>query len=122
MTVTVAEIPDEKVASKAERKSKAPEAKTNRLGLVLSELSDKQREELGVASGLIVEELREGSRGEFRPGDVLLAMIVKGSNTELKTVDQFNKLLAQIDKASNITFLVKRGEQQSFVTIKGGDK
>jgi serine protease Do len=47
---------------------------------------------------------------------------VKGVNTELKTVAQFNKLLDQTDKASTMTFLVRRGEQQIFVTIRGNEK
>ena len=49
-------------------------------------------------------------------------MIVKGVNTELKTVERFNKLLAQTDKSSTMTFLVRRGEQQLFVTVRGGEK
>jgi serine protease Do len=120
-TVTVAEIPEEKVA-KNEPRGKAPEAKSNRLGLVLSELDAKQREELKLASGLLVDEVRNEARADFRRGDILLAMIVKGVNAELKTVEQFNKVLAQTDKSSNITFLVRRGEQQVFVTVRGGDK
>jgi serine protease Do len=121
MSVVVAEIPDDKTA-KSEAREKKPEAKANRLGLVLSEVTDKQKEQLGVASGLLVEDLRENSKGDFRPGDVLLAMIVKGANTELKTVEQFNKLLAQTDKGSSVTFLVRRGEQQVFVTVRGNEK
>ncbi len=119
--VAVAEIQDEKVA-KTERSGKAPEAKSNRLGLVLSELSEKQRERLNINSGLMVEDVRENSRGDFRPGDVLLAMIVKGNNTEIKSVEQFNKLLAQTDKASSITLMVRRDDQQIFVTVKGNEK
>jgi serine protease Do len=34
-------------------------------------------------------------------------------------VDQFNKLLAQFEKGSNVTLLIRRGEMQTFVTIKG---
>jgi len=38
-------------------------------------------------------------------------------------VDQFNKMLSQLDKTATITLLVRRGEQQTYVTIKGlGEK
>ncbi len=123
VSVSVIEIQEDKVA-KAETPGKKPEAKqqNNRLGLVLSELTAKQKEQLGVSAGLVVEELRENSRGDFRPGDVLMAMIVKGTNTELKSVEQFNKLLAQVDKTANMTFLTRRGEQQLFVTVRGREK
>jgi serine protease Do len=122
VTVLVAEIPEDKIAKVEKGGGKSPEAKSNRLGLVVSELTEKQREKLNVTSGLLVEDVRENSRGDFRPGDVLLAMIVKGVNTELKSVEQFNKLLAQTDKASSMTLLVRREDQQVFVTIKGNEK
>jgi serine protease Do len=122
VTVVVAEIPEDKIVKAEKGGGKSPEAKSNRLGLVVSELSEKQREKLNVTSGLLVEDVRENSRGDFRPGDVLLAMIVKGVNTELKSVEQFNKLLAQTDKASSMTLLVRREDQQVFVTIKGNEK
>jgi serine protease Do len=123
VTVAVVEIQeDTDKAAKTEKSGKTPEAKSNRLGLVVAELSEKQREQLNVTSGLLVEDIRENSRGDFRPGDVLMAMIVKGVNTELKSVAQFNKLLDQTDKAATITFLVRRGEQQIFVTIRGNEK
>jgi serine protease Do len=122
VTVLVAEIPEDKVAKAEKGSGKSPEVKSNRLGLVVSELTEKQREKLNVGSGLLVEDVRENSRGDFRPGDILLAMIVKGVNTELKTVEQFNKLLAQADKTSSMTLLVRRDDQQVFVTIRGNDK
>jgi serine protease Do len=122
ISVQVAEIPEDKVTKTEKSGAKSPEAKSNRLGLVVSELSERQREKLNLESGLLVEDVRENSRGDFRPGDILLAMIVKGANTELRTVEQFNKLLAQTDKTSSMTLLVRREDQQVFVTIRGHDK
>jgi len=71
-------------------------------------------------SGLLVEDVRgTTSRADLRPGDIIVALISKGATTEVKTVDQFNKLLAQFEKGSNVTLLIRRGEIQTFVTIKG---
>lgn len=39
--------------------------------------------------------------------------------TELKTADQFNKLLAQIDKATTLTLRIKRGDNNVFATVRG---
>ena len=50
---------------------------------------------------------------------VILALIARGENIEIKSVGQFNKLLGQFDKGANITLLIRRGELQTFVTIKG---
>jgi len=119
LSVTVAEIPAEKVASRESKGAKPAEATANRLGLVLSELSDEQRKELNVAGGVVVDEVRGQARGDLRKGDIILALIHKGNNTEAKTVTQFNKALNAIDKAATVTLHVRRGENQSFITIKG---
>ena len=119
ITVIVGEMLDEKQASsKPQRGSKPAEQTANRLGLVVSELTVDQKRELKMNSGLLIEEVR-GSRSELRPGDIIIAMISKGATTEIKTAEQLNKLLAQFEKGSNVTLLVRRGEMQTFVTIKG---
>lgn len=124
LAVTVGEIPEEKSAQRSQKRAKQAEAAANRLGLVLSELTPEQKRDLKVANGLLIEDVRaNGSRAELRQGDVILAVVHKGSSTEAKSVDQFNKLLSQIDKSATITLLVKRGEQQTYITLKGhGDK
>jgi serine protease Do len=122
LTVTVGEIPDDKVAGRTPKKA-APEVAANRLGLVLSELTPEQRKELKLNGGVLVEEVRaNGSRADLRAGDIILAVIVKGVTNEVKSVDQFNKMAAQFDKGSNVTLLIRRGDNQSFITLKGADK
>ncbi len=122
IAVTVGEMLDEKVASSRQGRggAKPPEQQANRLGLVVSELNAEQKRELKMSSGLVIQDVRgTGSRADLRPGDIIIALISKGATTEIKTVDQFNKLLAQFEKGSNVTLLVRRGEMQTFVTIKG---
>ena len=121
IAVTVGEMTDEKAASsRPARGGKPPEQQANRLGLVLNELTADQKRDLKMSSGLLVEDVRgTTSRADLRPGDIIVALISKGATTEVKTVDQFNKLLAQFEKGSNVTLLIRRGEMQTFVTIKG---
>ena len=120
LAVTVGEMPEEQAGGRNQRRGKPAEAvPANRLGLVLAEPTGEQKRQLGIRNGLIVEEVRNGSRNDLRQGDVILALIVKGVQTEVRTVDQFNGLLAKTDKDSNVTLLVKRGDSQTFVTIKG---
>jgi serine protease Do len=121
IAVTVGEMTDEKAASsRPARSGKQPEQQANRLGLVLNELTADQKRDLKISSGLLVEDVRgTTSRADLRPGDIIVALISKGATTEVKTVDQFNKLLAQFEKGSNVTLLIRRGEMQTFVTIKG---
>ncbi|HJW25309.1 MAG TPA: DegQ family serine endoprotease [Rhodocyclaceae bacterium] len=122
VSVTVGEVQEEKVAASSQKgKGKAAgDQEANRLGLVVSELTPDQKRELKINNGLLIEDVRGStSRADLRPGDVVLAVISKGATTEVKTVEQFNKLLAQFDKSASVTLLVRRGDMQTFVTIKG---
>ncbi|WP_153115669.1 DegQ family serine endoprotease [Rhodocyclus tenuis] len=119
IAVTVGETAEEKVAVRPGRKGAQADSPNNRYGLGVSELTPEQRRELKIGGGLLVEEVRGNlARADLRPGDILLAIIARGVTTELKTVDQFNKLLGQLERNAGITLLVRRGELQTFVTIK----
>lgn len=120
LSLIVGEILDEKVATKALKNSKTVESAANRLGLVLSELTEEQKRELKVDGGLFIEDIRSNVvRADLRTRDVILALISRGISTEIKSIDQFNKMLAQLDKSAHVTLLIRRGEVQTFVTIKG---
>lgn len=119
LTVTVGEMRDEPVGHLARRGKPAEAQPANRLGLVLSEPTAEQKRQLGIRHGLIVEDVKNGGRTDLRPGDVILALIQKGVQTEIRSVEQFNGQLAKLDKEAIVTLLVKRGDSQTFVTIKG---
>jgi serine protease Do len=121
LSVVIGEMPDEKGPQRSAKRGKPAEpAAANRLGLVLSELSAEQMRELKLDHGLVVEDARNGSsRADLRPGDIILSLISKGTQTEVKSVEQFNKLLAQLDKSAAITLLVRREASQMFIIIKG---
>ena len=120
LSLTVGEMSDESPQGRAGKRGKlADPSPANRLGLVLAEPSAEQKRQLGIRHGLLVEEVREGGRGELRQGDVILALIQRGVQTEVRSVDQFNSLLAKQDKAGSVTLLVRRGDAQTFVTLKG---
>ena len=119
--VTIGEMLDERQASARPSKSNKPtEQAANRLGLVVSELTAEQRRELKMTSGLLIEDVRGiAARADLRPGDIIISVISKGATSEIKTVDQFNKILAQFEKGSSVTLLIRRGDMQTFVTVKG---
>ena len=116
----VGEMVDEKPATARLSKGGKPEQVANRLGLVVSDLTAEQKRDLKMGAGLLIEDVRgSGARADLRPGDIIIAVISKGATTEVKTVEQLNRLLGLFDKGSNITLLIRRGEMQTFVTIKG---
>jgi serine protease Do len=120
LTVTVGELQEERIAAREPPRERKPvEQVANRLGLVVSELSAEQKKEMRLAYGLVVTDVRAEARAEVRRGDVILKMVHNGQHTELKSTDQFNKLLAGLDKNAVITLQVRRGENTAFVTVSG---
>jgi len=122
LTATVGEIPDDEGGMRsASRGGKPAEPQvSNRLGLVLVTPTAEQRRALGIQHGLIVEEVRNGgTRTDLRSGDIILSVIIKGVQSDVKSLPQFNELLQGVDKSATITLLVRRGDSQTFITIKG---
>ena len=125
MVVNIGEVVDDKPTLRAGRQGLSVDREAgNRLGLVLSELTAEQKKELKLNNGLLVEDIRDSTvQADLRPGDVILTLISKGVQSEIKSVEQFNKLLAKVDKSTTITLQVRRGENQTFISIKGnGDR
>ncbi len=121
MTVTVGEIPDDRVAGARGTKPGAPKAElaANRLGLVVSDLGEDKRRDMRLAGGVFVDEVRTAPRADIRQGDVIVALTAKGATTELKSAKQFNDLLASLDRGTTMTLQIRRGEANIFSTIRG---
>ena len=121
--VTVAELNDDRIDPRKGRRSAAPEAgpAPNRLGLVLSELNAQQKRELKVEGGLKVEQVSGSPRSDLRAGDVILAVIARGRQTPVSTLDQFNRILSGIEPKVGLTVLVRRGDSQTFLTLRAPD-
>ncbi len=120
LTITVGELQEERIAARDTPRSQKPsETPANRLGIVVAELSADQKKDMKLSSGLVVTDVRPDARADVRRGDVLLTLVHKGQHNELKSVEQFNKLLAGLDSNAVITLQVRRGETTSFVTISG---
>jgi serine protease Do len=121
LSMTVGEIQEEKTEREARlKRTPKAEREATRLGLTVSELSAEQQRQLDVSGGLVIEEIRNNAvHADLRVGDIILALIDKGVRNEIRSVAQFNKLLAPFGKNANITLLVRRGEQQVFITVKG---
>jgi serine protease Do len=114
LKVTVAEIEPEKVAAAAPEK-KAPAAKIAHLGLSLSDLSEAQKKEARVRSGVRVDAAVEAAaRAGIREGDLILAV----ANTEVSSVQVFESLMSRIDKSRPVSVLIRRGDGAQYVLIR----
>jgi len=121
--VLVAELKEEQATTPARKGPPAKEkekAKPNRLGLVLSDLTDEQKKELDLKSGVLVEDITGTPRGNVQPGDVILSIISRGVPNEAKSAEQVNAAVAKIPAGGSITFQMRRGEQQFYATLRVG--
>ncbi len=121
LSITVAELQEDRIAAATPSGRDKPkaEAPANRLGIVVGELSPEQKKGLCLSYGIVVTDVRPDSKADVRKGDVLLTVVHKGQHTELKSVEQFNRMLNGLDKNAVITLQVRRGESTAFVTISG---
>ncbi|HSQ82722.1 MAG TPA: DegQ family serine endoprotease [Casimicrobiaceae bacterium] len=121
--VTVAELKDDAGAAQGRARPVPKEkAKPNRMGLVLSDLTEEQRRELDLKSGgVLVEDVVGVVRGNVQPGDVVLAIVQNGQMAEAKSATQVNEYLARLDKGASVTLQLRRGDNQFFATVKLGN-
>ena len=120
ITLTVGEMPEDRQAHGAPVKAESANKAVERLGIVVSELTAAQRGELEIKGGVLVDEVKGGvTRSDLRAGDIILAVIHRGSGFDVSTVDELNEALRKVEKSSNVTLLVRRGEVQTFVTVRG---
>jgi len=114
LPLTVTELEPPKVAKRDEKKAK-PDMAVNAVGLAVADISEAQRRELKIESGVVVEAAEgAGARAGFRAGDVILRL----NNTDIKDARQFNALVAKLEPKKVAVILVRRGESSQFVPIR----
>lgn len=113
--IKVGEMPSEEPRTVSKRSKKKPD-ESNRLGLAVSELTGRQKKQLDVTGGLLVEDIRQGAASDagIRVGDVILGF----NNQDITSIEQFNRLLKKVKKGRNIALLIRRGDITTFITLK----
>lgn len=114
LNVNVGEMPAD--GAETAQPNKAPaKAEPNRLGLMLKELTPQQKKKLNGRNGLLVTESQgAAAQAGVRRGDVVLGL----NNTEVQSLEQFNKQLAGFAAGKTVALLVLRGENTLYVPVK----
>ena len=118
LTIVVGEFEPEKTVAKAPVPDK-PAATTavQFLGLTVSDLSEAQKRELKLRSGVRIESVTEASaRAGLREGDIILAL----ANNEVTSVKEFEAVLSRLDKTKPVNVLFRRGEWAQYTLIRPG--
>ncbi len=115
LSMTVGEMPDDRAQAAGEPESKGGAKATALFGLTVADLSEAQKRELKLSSGVRVETASGvAARAGLRQGDLILSV----DNTEVNSVKQFQAVLAKLDKAKVINLLVRREDVVSFVLLR----
>jgi len=114
---TLAEMPAQQAAAPVER-AEPPESKGSQAarawGLVVSGLSDSERQSARVAGGVKVVSVTGGAEAVgVRAGDVILAV----GDTELGDLKQFEAVVGKSDKAKPLSVTLLRNEWAQYVRI-----
>ena len=116
VAVIVGETPgDARVAKASEKKDDKKDATPDRLGLFVGEVGADALKAMKIESGVLVNDADgAGERAGIRKGDVILAV----NNTDVKSVAQYNQIVAKLDAKKPVALLVKRENQTRYVTLR----
>ena len=119
LTVTIAEFEADRPTRRAAAEpGSSPQASAKTaLGITVADLTDAQRRELRLRSGVRVDAV-EGlaARAGLREGDIILSM----DNAEIGDSKQFAAAAAKADKAKPVSVLVRRGDWVNYIVIRPG--
>lgn len=111
--VVVAELADDRGGRPSRGKPQPPVVGEYGMGLV--DLTDVQRKELKIESGIFVDSVQgAAARAGLRRGDVILAV----NNQDVKSVEQFRQLISGFDKGRIVALLVRRGGNSLYIPFR----
>jgi len=114
LNVGVGEMPADSNEAAPNNKS-ATKPEVNRIGLTVKELTPLQRKKMNGKNGLLVIDSQGAvAQAGVRHGDVILGL----NNTEVQSLEQFNKQLSGIAAGKTVALLVARGDNTLFVPVK----
>lgn len=114
LNIGIGEMPSDS-AEAAPVKPAPAKPEVNRIGLTLKEVTPQQKKKLNGKNGLIVlDAVGPVAQAGIRRGDVILGL----NNTEVQSLEQFNKQVAGFAAGKTLALLVLRGDSTLYVPIK----
>ena len=117
LSITVGEFEAEK--SKRASEAEIKPASAAGLGLSVADLTEAQRKELKLKSGVRVEQVDgAAARAGVREGDIVLQV----DNTEITGAKQFEAVVGKLEKSKTVALLIRRGDGVSLLIVKPSAK
>ncbi|WP_419613117.1 PDZ domain-containing protein, partial [Thiolapillus sp.] len=121
LTVRIAELPSEEAQEQPEEAAAPDAAKSNRLGLVFSELTAEERKKLELSNdeGVRVEEVHEGPAASagVDPGDVVLMV----DGRKISSLAQLQQIIKAVLKGKTVAMLLLKPQGPVFVALRAPD-
>ena len=116
LSVVVAEYePERIVARKSPERENAKPPTVSSIGVAVTDLTDAQKRELKLKSGVRVETVEgAAARAGIHESDVILSV----DNVEVTSAKQFETVMAKVDKAKPVTMLIRQGDVARFVIVR----
>ncbi len=116
LSVVIAQLPSRNVLAE-NSPAGTHKGEESRLGLVVEDLTDDQRQRLGLdGRGIVVRGVEKGPAREagIHRGDVILML----NSKDIKNVRQFKKVVADLKKGKSTPVLIQRGNAPLFLPLK----
>ena len=118
LTMTIGALPDDEEMAAASSSSTPGGAATaaNRLGLMVADLTEQQKQNTGVESGVVVREVRQGPGAMvgLRPGDIITSL----DNQTVDSARTFQKLADKLPTNRSVSMRVIRQGRASYITFR----
>jgi serine protease Do len=111
---TIGLLPDQDQAAPVYKVEKKP---SNRLGIIVSDLTQEQKESLeNVKNGVLVQDVDSGPAADagVQPGDVILRI----QNNVVRNMAEFDKIVKNLPVGKSVAVLVQRGDSPVFLALK----
>ncbi len=123
VTITIAELPSEEELQTTAKTGGRATANANKLGLAVSDLDKKMREEYEISEqGVFVDKVENGSSAQdagIRKEDIIVML----DNVTVQNARQFKELVAELKAGRTVPILINRRGNPLFLAIKvGSDK
>jgi serine protease Do len=116
LTMEIGTLPDDDAVAAAGTNEQAPSAASNRLGVTVVELTDDQKKNLDIHSGVVVREVSRGPGAMvgLRPGDIITNL----DNRSVDSVETFTRIARDLPDNRSISMRVIRQGRASYITFR----
>ncbi|QIB51111.1 MULTISPECIES: DegQ family serine endoprotease [Pseudomonas] len=118
LEMTIGALPDDEEMAAASSSGTPGGAATaaNRLGLMVTDLTEQQKQNTGVESGVVVREVRQGPGAMvgLRPGDIITSL----DNQPVDSAEKFEDLADKLPTNRSVSMRVIRQGRASYITFR----